>query len=155
MSLTPEDKARERIDEILVQAGWHVCDYKEADIHKNIGVVIRNFPLKSGHGTADYLFYIDGKAAGVIEAKREGTTLSGVEIQSDKYKNGLPDILPAWYRPLTFCYQSTGIETCFTNELDPEPRSRNVFSFHKPETLSKWLKDEQPGALDLAAETRV
>ena len=55
---------------------------------------------------ADYLLYLDGKAAGVIEAKKEGATLSGVEIQSDKYKHGLPGPLPAWFRPLPFCYQS-------------------------------------------------
>ncbi len=153
MGRSPEDIAREEIDDKLAQAGWHVCDYKNANIHAQCGTVIRNFPLKPGHGTADYLFYIDGKAAGIIEAKKEGTTLTGVEIQSDKYKNGLPDLLPAWYRPLPFCYQSTGVETRFTNELDPDPRSRNVFSFHKPETLAEWLKNEQPAALDRAAET--
>jgi type I restriction enzyme R subunit len=92
---------------------------------------------------ADYLFYIDVKAAGVIEAKKVGTTLTGVEIQSDKYKHGFPDIFPAWYRPLPFCYQSTGLETRFTNGLDPEPCSRNVSSFHKPETLEAWLTDEE------------
>jgi len=98
MGRTPEDEAREVIDSLLEKAGWHVCDYKSANIHAGTGVVIRNFPLKPGHGTADYLFYIEGKAAGIIEAKKEGTTLTGVEIQSDKYKHGLPDILPAWYR---------------------------------------------------------
>ncbi len=38
------------------------------------GVVIRNFPLKSGHGFADYIFYVNGKAAGVIEAKKRINT---------------------------------------------------------------------------------
>lgn len=152
MSPTPEDKAREVIDAMLEKAGWHIYDLKEANIYAHRGVVIRNFPLKSGHGFADYLFYIDGKAAGVIEAKKEGTTLTGVEIQSDKYKHGLPDVLPAWQRPLPFCYQSTGTETRFTNELEPDARSRNVFSFHKPESLSDWLNDDKPAALDEAAE---
>jgi type I restriction enzyme, R subunit len=71
------------------------------------GVAIREFELKSGYGTADYLLYVDGQAAGVIEAKKEGTTLTGVELQSDKYSKGLPDNFPAWFRPLPFCYQST------------------------------------------------
>lgn len=127
---------------MLLQAGWHVCDFKAANIHAARGVVIRNYPLNKGHGFADYLFYVDGKAAGVIEAKKVGTTLTGVEIQSDKYKHGFPDIFPAWYRPLPFCYQSTGVETRFTNGLDPEPCSRNVFSFHKPETLEAWLNGD-------------
>lgn len=143
MGRSPEDEAREVIDSLLEKAGWHVCDYKNANIHAKTGVVIRNFPLKPGHGTADYLFYIEGKAGSIIEAKKEGTTLTGVEIQSDKYKNGLPDILPAWYRPLPFCYESTGIETRFTNYLDPDACSRRVFSFHHPETLAAWLKDER------------
>jgi type I restriction enzyme R subunit len=139
MNRTPEQEARESIDRLLALAGWDVQDCKHANIHARSGIAIRNFPLKTGHGFADYLLYVDGKAAGVIEAKKVGTTLTGVEIQSDKYKHGLPDSLPAWFRPLPFCYQSTGIETQFTNGLDPEPRSRNVFSFHQPETLIQWL----------------
>jgi type I restriction enzyme R subunit len=152
MGKKPEDKAREDIDKMLEQAGWSVQDFDNANIHSHPGVVIRDFPLKSGHGTADYLFYIEGKAAGVIEAKAAGTTLTGVEIQSDKYKHGLPDVLPAWYRPLPFCYESTGVETRFTNYLDPDARSRNVFSFHLPDTLAVWLKYETPVELDKAAE---
>ena len=154
MGRTPEDKAREQIDKMLVQAGWHVCDFKDANIHAARGVVIRNYPLNKGYGFADYLFYIEGKAAGVIEAKKAGTTLTGVEIQSDKYKHGFPDIFPAWYRPLPFAYESTGIETHFTNGLDPDPCSRNVFSFHKPETLEAWLNDEELIAMDRAAESQ-
>jgi len=154
MGRTPEDKAREQIDNMLMQAGWHVCDFKDANIHAARGVVIRNYPLLRGHGFADYLFYIDGKAAGVIEAKKVGTTLTGVEIQSDKYKHGFPDIFPAWYRPLPFSYQSTGVETRFTNGFDPDPCSRNVFYFHKPETLEAWLNDKEHVAMDEAADPR-
>ena len=152
MPLTAEDKAREIIDSLLEKAGWHVCNLNDANIHAYRGIVIRNFPLKSGHGFADYIFYVDGKAAGVIEAKKAGATLTGVEIQSDKYKYGLPDDLPAWYSPLPFCYQSTGVETRFTNGLDPDPRSRNVFSFHKPETLLELLTEDVPAEALQAAE---
>ncbi|HET6515914.1 MAG TPA: type I restriction-modification enzyme R subunit C-terminal domain-containing protein [Thermodesulfovibrionales bacterium] len=152
MARTPEDKAREEIDRMLTNAGWHVCDYKEANIHAHPGVVIRNFPLKAKHGIADYLFYIDGKAAGIIEAKKEGETLTGVEVQSDKYKKGLPDILPAWHRPLPFCYESTGLETRFTSYLEPDARSRQVFSFHRPETFHEWLTYSGEVSLDKAAE---
>ncbi len=35
------------------------------------------------------------------------------------------------------------METQFTNRLDPEPRSRRLFHFHKPETLAEWLDPEQ------------
>jgi len=114
----PEDKARENIDQQLEQAGWLVQDADKADISAGCGVVLRGFSLKSGHGVADYLFYIDGKAAGAIEAKKEGTPLTGVEIQSAKYTSGLPDGLPFWHNPLPFAYESTGVETRFTNGLD-------------------------------------
>ena len=136
-----EQQAREIIDKLLTQAGWLVCDAEKTNIAASRGVAIREFPLKSGHGFADYLLYVDGKAAGVIEAKKEGTTLSGVETQSAKYTKGLPDGLPRWGNPLPFSYQSTGSETRFTNGLDPAPRSHPVFAFHRPNILARWLDD--------------
>ncbi len=121
--MTSEQAARETIDKLLRAAGWAVEDVSRADTHAARGVAIRELPLP-GYGFADYLLYIDGAAAGVIEAKTEGTTLSGVEIQSAKYTDGLPAGLPRWRNPLPFAYQSTGVETRFTNGLDPEPRAR-------------------------------
>ncbi len=116
------------------------------NLYAATGVAVREFPLKSGHGTADYLLYVNQKAAGVVEAKPEGATLTGVEVQSEKYSTGLPDNLPAHHNPLPFLYESTGAETQFTNRLDPEPRSRLVFSFHSPQTLASWLgAPEAPG----------
>lgn len=110
----PEQQAREEIDRLLKAAGWRVCDLAEANIHAARGVAIREFPLEAGFGFADYLLYVDGKAAGVIEAKKQGATLTGVESQSSRYAAGLPAALPAWRRPLPFLYESTGIETHFT-----------------------------------------
>lgn len=85
------------------------------------GVAVREFPLKTGF--ADYMLYADGRAVGVVEAKPEHHTLTGVEIQSAKDTTGLPDALPPWHLPLPFGYESTGIETQFTNSLDPIPRA--------------------------------
>ena len=109
------------------------------NLYASKGVAVREFDLKPGHGTADYLLYVNQRAAGVIEAKPEGSTLTGVEVQSEKYSTGLPDNLPAYQRPLPFLYESTGAETQFTNRLDPEPRSRLVFSYHRPQTLANWV----------------
>ncbi len=134
-----EQDARRRIDALLVAAGWQVCDASAADIRAARGVAIREFPLASGHGFADYLLYLDGRAGGVIEAKKQCATLSGVEAQSARYAQGLPAALPAWRRPMPFLYESTGLETHFTNGLDPEPRARGVFAFHRPETLAEFL----------------
>ncbi|MEK6594597.1 MAG: type III restriction endonuclease subunit R, partial [Pseudomonadota bacterium] len=80
--MSSEEEARKAIDSLLLLAGWHVADAADVNIHAHRGVAIREFPLKQGHGFADYLLYIDGKAAGVIEAKKEGVTLTGVETQS-------------------------------------------------------------------------
>jgi type I restriction enzyme, R subunit len=99
---TPEDKARENIDRLLTQAGWAMRDQSNANILAYRGVAIRNFTLKSDHGFADYLLYVGGRTAGVIEAKKEGVTLTGVETQSERYTKGLPDGLPAWSKPLLF-----------------------------------------------------
>ena len=96
----PEQQARTTIDALLTAAGWHVCDVDAANIHDARGVAIREFPLP-GYGFADYLLYVDGKAAGVIEAKKEGVTLTGVETQSDKYIKGLPAGLPRSTNPMT------------------------------------------------------
>ena len=138
--MTPELKARQEIDRLLAAAGWQVCDMAQANIHAARGVAVREFPLAVGHGFADYLLYVDGKAAGVIEAKKAGATLTGVELQSARYAQGLPASLPAWRRPLPFVFESTGFETHFTNGLDPQPRARGVFAFHRPETLAGWLQ---------------
>ena len=137
--MTPEAKARVSIDALLTAAGWHVCNVADANIHAAVGVAIREFPLNPGFGYADYLLYVNGKACGVIEAKKEGATLTGVELQSSRYAKGLPTTLPAWRRPLPFVWESNGVETHFTHCLEPEPRTRSVFAFFRPELLVQWL----------------
>ena len=136
----PEHEARARIDEILAAASWHICNVGNANIHASVGVTIREFPLP-GHGFADYLLYVNGKAAGVIEAKKEGVTLTGAETQPKKYTQGLPSGLPRWGNPLPVANQSTGVETRFTNGMDPQPRSRPVFACHRPELFADALTD--------------
>src|SRR5688572_25232759 len=130
--MTPEQAARERIDAALLSAGWLVQDHALANLRAARGAAIREFPLKRGFGKADYLLFVDGQGVGAVEAKREGTTLTGVELQAERYSAGLPAPISAPLRPLPFLYQSTGIETRFTNRLDPEPRSRRLFQFHRP-----------------------
>jgi len=135
---TPEELARSNIDRLLNAAGWEVQDYARLNLGASLGVAVREFPLRTGF--ADYLLLADRKAIGAIEAKPQGTTLTGVEHQSGKYSEGVPDVPPSWRKPLPFLYESTGIETFFTNGLDPDPRSRRVFAFHRPETLLDWVK---------------
>ena len=148
MPITPEDRARQNIDKLLTDAGWIVQDKRATNLSAGRGIAVREFPLKPGHGEADYLLFVDGSPLGVVEAKKEGDTLTGVELQTTKYSEGIPESLPTPRRPLPFQYQSTGVETRFTNLLDPDSRSRGVFSFHRPETLDQWLTQElqHPGS---------
>ena len=139
--MTPEQKARVSIDALLVAAGWHVCNVSDANIHAATGVAIREFPLNPGFGFADYLLYVDGKACGVIEAKKAGVTLSGVAEQAARYMAALPEHVARWADRLVFDYESTGAETYFRDTRDPKPRSRRVFAFHQPRTLHAWLKE--------------
>jgi type I restriction enzyme R subunit len=140
MSETPEQKARQQIDAQLVACGWLVQDYKKFNPSAGRGIALREAPLKSG--TCDYLLLVDRKAIGVIEAKKEGTLLSGVAEQSGHYAENLPDFIQS-ITPgmLPFLYESTGVETFFRDERDPEPRSRRVFSFHRPETLAALVAE--------------
>ncbi len=135
----PEEFARQEIDRLLSAAGWVVQDRKAVNLHAGPGVAVREFPLASG--PVDYLLYVDGGAAGALEAKPQGYPLASVEVQSKRYSEGLPDALPAYRRPLPFVYESTGIESHFTNLMDPEPRARPVFTFHRPETHREWLTE--------------
>ena len=138
MADTSEQKARSGIDADLSAAGWLAQDRDEIDLTAGRGVAVREFPMKSGFGFADYLLYIDRKAVGAIEAKGGGT-LTGVEPQSAKYGAGLPDNLPAHHRPLPFLFESNSSVTYFTNGLDPVPRSRQIFNYPRPETLAEWV----------------
>jgi type I restriction enzyme R subunit len=135
----PEARARETIDLLLEQAGWLVQDREDMNLTAGEGIAVREFKLAKGHGYVDYLLFVDGKALGVVEAKPAGYPLTGVEFQAAKYVKGLPDSLTTPVRPLPSAYISSGDETLFINTLDPQPRSRRVFCFHRPETLREWL----------------
>lgn len=116
---------------------------QELDLGAGRGVAVREFPLQNGF--ADYLLFVDRQPVGVVEAKPEGTTLSGVADQSGKYLVGLPKSLPHVQEPLPFAYESTGTETKFRDMRDPDPCSRTVFAFHTPEALGGLL--QQPDTL--------
>jgi type I restriction enzyme R subunit len=143
--LAAEARARSEIDRQLDAAGWVVQSLGQHNVNAAPGVAIREVTLEKSHGRADYLLFAHGRACGVIEAKPVGTTLTEVERQSAKYTTGMPSWMPAWASPLPFAYESTGVETRFTCGMDPQPRSRRVFTFHRPETLAEWCRREDHG----------
>ncbi|MCB9473184.1 MAG: DEAD/DEAH box helicase family protein [Candidatus Delongbacteria bacterium] len=146
MTLTPEQKARRQIDSALSEAGWLVQNRADANLAAGLGVAVREFKMAPGHGFADYLLFVQGKAVGVLEAKPAGFPLVGVEVQADKYATGLPPVLHPPVAPLPFLYLSTGVETRFINLLDPDPKTRaisaNLPHIHRPETILEWIESE-------------
>ena len=136
--MTPEARARQKIDTLLHAAGWAIQDREDMNLGAALGVAVREYALPSG--PCDYLLFVDRKACGVIEAKPEGVTLTGVAEQADAYMAGLPAHLASWAPNLLFDYESTGTETLFRDMRDPEPRSRHVFAFHRPDFLLETLK---------------
>ena len=132
----PEQKARDQIDSLLKQAGWVVQDKKKINFSASTGIAVREY--QTDVGPADYVLFVDKQAVGVIEAKPEswGEKLTTVEDQSQGYANATLK----WVnnsQPLRFVYESTGVIIRFTDGLDPHPRSREVFNFHRPETLAR------------------
>ena len=109
MTLAPEQRARERIDALLRAAGWIVQDNADFNRNASDGVAVREFLLPNG--PCDYLLFVGGRAAGVIEAKKSGVTLSSFAEQAGKYMVKVPDHLARWADQLRFAYESTGDET--------------------------------------------
>ena len=134
---TPEQIARDEIDARLKASGWTVQSNKKIDFSAALGVAVREY--QTDVGPADYAIFSEKKAVGVIEAKPDswGAKITTVETQSANYANSTLK----WVNnkePLPFVYEATGQITRFTDRRDPKPRSREVFTFHRPETLSEW-----------------
>ncbi|MEM6255444.1 MAG: DEAD/DEAH box helicase family protein [Cyanobacteria bacterium P01_D01_bin.156] len=139
---TPEQKARDRIDTLLIDAGWLVQHKSKINLNAGLGVAIREYQTEAG--PADYVLFVDRKPVGIIEAKREeeGVRLTVVEEQSGDYADSKLKYLNN--EPLPFVYESTGVLTRFTDRRDPKPRSRPVFSFAQPETFQEWIQQDKP-----------
>lgn len=138
----PEQIARDHIDKQLLDCGWLIQDKSKINLSAGQGVAVREY--QTDVGPADYVLFVDKKPVGVIEAKKKeaGVNLvTDVENQSADYASAKLKYLNN--DPLPFVYESTGEVTRFTDYRDPKPRSRNVFTFHKPETFAKWLKEEK------------
>src|SRR5690606_29847609 len=153
-----EVQTRAVIDAMLRKAGWVIQEKEEINPLAGQGIAVREFTLATGR--ADYVLYVDGKIVGVVEAKREGDHVSSAAEQNDRYAGGVlkEHRLAVWREsePFAFRYATTGAETHFINRLDPDARSREVFSFHRPETVSAWMRraEETPNAPTFRAGLR-
>ncbi len=134
----PEQIARDNIDKQLIDCGWIIQGIKQVNLNAGLGVAVKEY--STDVGPADYVLFVEGKPCGVIEAKREeeGHRINIHEGQGEEYTKAKLKHLKN--EPLPYVYISTGEITRFTDFTDPKPRAREVFSFHRPETINKWIK---------------
>ncbi|MFY0683824.1 MAG: DEAD/DEAH box helicase family protein [Balneola sp.] len=133
MPLTPEQLAREKIDQALEKSGWIVQNFDQTDFSSGKGIAIREYPTDSG--PADYILFVDRTPVGVVEAKREEEAQNITKVEEQTFRYASSELKYVGVTSLPFVYESTGEITRFTNLRDPKPRSREVFSFHRPQTL--------------------
>lgn len=137
----PEQIARDHIDKQLTACGWVIQNIRQLNLHAGMGVAVKEY--STDVGPADYVLFVEGKPCGVIEAKREDEAhrLNVHEGQGEEYANS--KLKHLHNKPLPFVYLSTGEVTRFTDFTDPKPRAREIFSFHKPETLRDWVRTDK------------
>ena len=138
--MTEEQKARVEIDKRLGESGWLLQDKSAFNPAAALGVAVREFATDTG--PVDYLMLLDRKPVGVVEAKKaeEGQNITVHETQSQRYaESGIKWAVNGVN--IRFAYEATDIITRFTDYADEKARSREVFSFHRPETLREWIQD--------------
>ena len=141
--MSPEEKARLEIDKKLEAAGWVIQDLKEIDINASLGVAVREFQTADGH-EVDYALFVDGTPVGLVEAKEDN---KGVGLTNDAHEQNMGYVKAGLKNhedekdELRFIYEATSILTQFTDLKDPLPRVRDIYSFHRPETLKDWIEE--------------
>lgn len=141
MNQNPEQIARDKIDTMLIASGWIVQPNNKINLNEGLGIAVTEY--QTDVGPADYVLFVNKKPVGIIEAKRieEAEHLSTHEEQAEGYAFAKLKYFDKEMLP--FVYESTGELTKFTDHRDPKPRAREVFSFHRPETLLEWSKQEK------------
>jgi len=137
----PEQLARDKIDTALVECGWVIQNKNQINLNAGVGIAVREY--QTDIGPADYVLFVDKKPVGIIEAKRaeEAVHLTMHEDQSEGYAAAKLKYLNN--EKLPFVYESTGDVTRFTDYRDTKPRSRPVFTFHRPATFLEWSKQDK------------
>ena len=153
MNQTPEQLARDKIDSELIRSGWLIQNKSKINLNAGTGVAVREY--QTDIGPADYVLFVDKKPVGIIEAKRaeEGVHLTMHEDQSEGYATAKLKYLNN--EKLPFVYESTGEVTRFTDYRDTKPRSRPVFTFHRPETFLEWSKQDKSLTDKIAGYSRI
>lgn len=132
--MKPEEIARQKIDLILQDAGWYVCDRKDFSTEHN-AIALREALMKGGK-EADYLLFIDGKAVGVLEAKREEDKLgANVSLQAESYCRKPMGWYSVYEKPLPLVYISNGYKILFKNLRNKDEDYTEIKTFHSPKKI--------------------
>ncbi len=131
---TPEQKARQKIDEMLKNSGWDIISRNEySDIYNGCAITEA---LLTGNLEADYLLFAGGKAIGVLEAKRAENNLS-VEVaeQAQNYTKSLPSWYQTWANPLPFVFLSNGETLLFRDMREKDATYIELKKMKTPKEL--------------------
>lgn len=133
--LLPEEKAREKIDTLLEESGWTVVNRDEFVSDVINAQAVRENILKRNK-EADYILYLDGKAIGVLEAKREENNL-GLKVaeQAQTYATILPDWVQSWITPLPFIFLSNGNHLLFKDRREKESKYKILKKMLSPKEI--------------------
>lgn len=144
--MTPEEKARVKIDQMFEDAGWKVVD-RDFYSPTLTAAAIRE-GLLNGNREADYFLFINGVAVGVLEAKRKEVDVTTTVVcdQAELYARGVPACYRAYSRPLPIIYQSNGEETYFRDFRDKEGELVEINRIHTPKEIVKMLGIDAPYA---------
>ncbi|MEY8688068.1 DEAD/DEAH box helicase family protein [Bacteroides sp. AN502(2024)] len=137
--MTPEEKARQKIDQWFADAGWKVVDRDDYE-PTCTAVAIREGLLK-GNLEADYFLFINGKAVGILEAKREETDALASKVcdQATLYARSVPNIYQTYQKPLPFIFTSNGKELYFCDFSEKDVYFRQIMTIPTPHELVKKL----------------
>src|SRR5579863_359530 len=90
MAITPEDRARDNIEKLLIDAGWIVQGKRSTHLSAGRGEAVREFPLKSGHGVAGYLLFVDGAADRSCRGEETGRHADGRRVANHEISRRRP-----------------------------------------------------------------
>ena len=144
--MLPEEKARIKIDQWFYDAGWEVVN-RDQYTPTSTAVAIREGLLK-GNLEADYFLFINGKAVGVLEAKREEVDVSSgiVSDQVVTYAKNIPQYYQAYQRPLPLLYKSNGKIVLFKDYRNNDSDFEEINRIHTPWEIVKVLGIDDPFA---------
>lgn len=137
--MTPEEKARQKIDQWFAEAGWKVINREDYE-PTSTAVAIREGLLK-GNLEADYFLFINGKAVGVLEAKREDIDALSDKVcaQAALCAKSVPHIYQTYQNPLPFIFTSNGKDLYFCDFRKQEQSFKQIMAIPTPYDLVKQL----------------